>query len=147
MTDRAQLESLRDRLVAATGPDREIDCYLHAALVLRGPVRIIEPPTYDPRRFFCLPTAHAAMDWIGYDLLNVAPAYTASLDAAETLTPPDLACEAITYLRSEGTWHVEWYEPGKPANEATCSPDGIRSLSIAFCLARAEHELAKPGLA
>lgn len=82
MTDRKQLEDLRDRLVKATGPDRELDCYLHAALALRGPVTIVEPPAYDQRRFFCLPTAHTGMNWIGYDLLNVAPPYTFRIDFA-----------------------------------------------------------------
>lgn len=74
---------LISRVEAASGPDRELDCYLQAALEYKQPVRVVGPPAYDPQRYFCNPLPET--NWIGYDLLNTTPRYTASLDAAVAL--------------------------------------------------------------
>lgn len=80
----------KDELIAALekaeGPSRELDCYIWAAVNGKGQaVRIVGEPAYSPQRFFCNPNSE--IEWLGYDLLNVAPAYTASIDAALTLVP------------------------------------------------------------
>lgn len=80
MTD---LTALIARVERLEGPDREVDCLVDALVRLRGPFVIVGPPTYDPPRFFCNPNPE--IDWIGYDLLNVSPHVTASLDAVVAL--------------------------------------------------------------
>lgn len=80
------LAELRQRVEAATGPDREIDCYVEAFVArhtVDGEFHIVNPPTYDTPRFFYNPMP--SVSWIGYDLLRVSPAYTASLDAVLSL--------------------------------------------------------------
>ena len=85
MTD---LPSLIAKLEAATGPSRELDCEIWTAANGRGqPMISVGPPTYTEVRLFCNPTPE--IDWIGYDLYNTAPRYTASLDAALTLVPEE----------------------------------------------------------
>jgi len=80
----------RDALLAlaarceAEGPSRELDCYIHAALIVKGAVRVVDPPIFIERRYYALPDGSTA-DWIGYDLLNISARYTTSLDAAVTL--------------------------------------------------------------
>jgi hypothetical protein len=80
------LTALAERCEAATGPDRELDCRIAAAAhpTMAGDLCVVGPPTYEPERYF---SHHVGIDWIGYDLLNNAPTYTASLDAAMTLVP------------------------------------------------------------
>lgn len=77
------LSGLRERIKAATGPDRKIDCEIEAAIIHRERFVVVPPPFYDPERYFCNPDP--SVDWIGYDLLNTAPRYTASIDAALAL--------------------------------------------------------------
>lgn len=79
------VEDLISRLEEAEVGSRELDCLIEAwrmALTDDVEFRVVGPPTYDQERFFCGPKS---MDWIGYDLLNVSPAYTTSLDAALAL--------------------------------------------------------------
>jgi len=71
-----------ERLAAASAGHRILDCHIEAwrmALTEEVEFRTVGHPTYETERYFCGPKA---MDWIGYDLLRTAPAYTASLDAA-----------------------------------------------------------------
>lgn len=86
MSNPDRVSELLSRVEAASGPDRELDCYLEAFVsrhTADGQFHIVEPPTYDQRRFFYNPLP--SVDWIGYDLLNISPKYTESLDAALAL--------------------------------------------------------------
>jgi hypothetical protein len=78
------LPDLLARVEAAEGPDRELDCRIACAVDpgLKGEWQVVKPPFYDPERYF---SGQPGMDWIGYDLLNNAPVYTASLDATLAL--------------------------------------------------------------
>lgn len=81
------MTSLLTRLESGAGSDRELDCRLHV-LEMRRPgddreMHTIGPPTYDPPRHFFNPSPE--IDWNGYDLLNNAPPFTSSLDAALSL--------------------------------------------------------------
>lgn len=76
---------LAARCESATGPDRRLDCEIEAAIgKLKGEFRVVGAPTYDPERYF---SGQEGMDWIGYDLLNVGPHHTASIDSALALVP------------------------------------------------------------
>ena len=97
----AALADLIQRLTEATGPDRTLDCAIHA-IKLGGELRRVEPPTYEATRYFCNPNPD--IDWIGYDLLNVAPAYTASLDSALTLVPEGMGWRAGSRKNDLGEW-------------------------------------------
>jgi hypothetical protein len=75
-------------LRALERPDRNLDCQIHAHVIAPGePIKVIGPPTYDQPRLFVLPKPH--IDWIGYDLLNISPYYTADLEAAAQLITSD----------------------------------------------------------
>lgn len=72
-------------LEAAPEGSRELDIKIWVAVNGKGqPMKTVGPPSYNPPRFFCNPSPD--IDWIGYDLLIIAPNYT-SLDAALTLVP------------------------------------------------------------
>lgn len=88
--DIAALEALRDRVREATGPSRELDCLIHVVAMRhqyrcgdKGNFNIVDPPFYAERRFFFNPVPE--VEWIGYDLLNISPRYTSSLDACAAL--------------------------------------------------------------
>jgi hypothetical protein len=102
--DRETLMGLAERCEQATGPDRELDCRVAAAVhpSMAGEFRVVGPPTFDEPRYF---SGQEGMDWIGYDLLNNAPAYTASLDAAMALIPD-----------GEGEWPFVTYKSMNPDN-------------------------------
>lgn len=85
------MKELIERLEKATGPDRTLDCRIHAAHI-GGEFVVVGRPTYIPERYFANPNPE--INWIGYDLLNVSPAYTSSIDAALTLVPNDLPAMA-----------------------------------------------------
>lgn len=87
--------ALAERVEAASGPDRELDCRIAAAAhqSMAGEFHVVGAPTYEPERYF---SRQEGIDWIGYDLLNNAPAYTASLDAAMTLVPKGLTWDLST---------------------------------------------------
>jgi hypothetical protein len=131
------------RLEEAAEGSRELDCRVAAWLMtLSGPVEfhVVGPPTYEHERYFCAP---AGMDWIGYDLLNSAPAYTRSLDAALAL--------ASRVLPGLYMWNVEYDdEPtGTPASARVYAKTDGRGYAatpaIAMCIAilkatRASHD-------
>lgn len=89
LSPRASVKVLPDllaRLEAAEGADRELDCYVEAFVsrfTSDGQFHIVGPPTYDPQRFFYNPLP--SVEWIGYDLLDISPMYTASLDTSLAL--------------------------------------------------------------
>ena len=88
-----KFDILIERLEAATGPDRELDCRIETIMLTRkteGRFTVVGPPTYDIPRFFFNPDI--SVDWIGYDLLNTSKHYTSSIDAALTLVPEDMVC-------------------------------------------------------
>jgi hypothetical protein len=90
------LLELAKRCETASAPDRRLDCEIEAAIgKLKGEFRVVEPPFYDPERYF---SGQEGVDWIGYDLLNVGPHHTASLDAALTLVPKGQIAELATGL-------------------------------------------------
>lgn len=62
--DAARLLKLADR-VEREKPSRELDCHIHAAVVVRAPVHVIGPPAYDERRFFARPES-SSFDWLGH---------------------------------------------------------------------------------
>lgn len=101
------ISTVIERLRALTGPDRKVDGDIACAIGLLHP------------RDFTTPTSS----------IPSAPTYTASLDAARTLLPPN---------SGYGTWRVI----GKPPNAAIQSPDGEwsdyqsgQTEAIAFCIA------------
>jgi len=68
MTDRTTLLALAERCEQAAGPDRELDCHIHAP---------IEGRNIKPERWIETVKVYGHM----------VPRYTASLDAAVTLVP------------------------------------------------------------
>ncbi|MDE2426279.1 MAG: hypothetical protein KGO96_10285 [Elusimicrobia bacterium] len=107
------IDELVSSLEAATEGSRELDAYIWAAIHCPGqPVRVVEPATWKERRYFCNPDA--AMDWIGYDLLNVAKHYTTSLDAAL----PGESIEMASIQRSQPGQPSKWaaLDSGWPKN-------------------------------
>ena len=151
------LASLIARLEKATGANRELDCRIHALVLDTHPgggrYCVVGQPTYydEPRHFF---SPDPEMDWIGYDLLNVSPHYTSSIDAAMTLVPggfairdwmiwPGQPCQLTlleTHLKNGERWHGSpdrrW--PAKAATPAI-------ALCIAALKAVAETRRNAPG--
>ena len=78
--------TLIEQLEQTTEGSRELDCYIWGVHKGNGQeVKIVGLPTYQSSRFFCNPNPH--IDWVGYDLLNIAPHYTTSIDDALTFVP------------------------------------------------------------
>lgn len=132
--------TLADRVEALAGPDREVDCMITSAAhpSMAGEWRVVGPPNYDPPRFF---SAQKGMDWIGYDLLNNAPFYTSSLDAAMTLVP-----EGCVFSVDTLDGHSEAVVGNN--KRAIAQPDYVRGATpaLALCAAalRAHAERMKP---
>lgn len=81
-----ELCDLIEKLETANEGSRELDACVWVATNGKGqPMKKVGPPSYKVPRFFCNPDPD--IDWIGYDLLRIAPTYTTSLDAALTLVP------------------------------------------------------------
>jgi hypothetical protein len=78
------MTDLIERLKAATEGSRELDAQIWGAVNGNGSP-IVTVSEYEPPRLFCNPRPD--IEWVGYDLYNVAPAYTTSLDAALSLVP------------------------------------------------------------
>lgn len=139
------MKDLIERLEKATGPDRELDCYIWAVVNGKGePVSSVGPPTYEQRRFFCNPNPE--IDWIGYDLLNVAEHYTSSLDAALTLVPEGIRvvnlCASDPSLKYTGQARVllvpfntkdDWWTLSRNGNVE--EGEHKTSPAIALCIA------------
>lgn len=85
--NRARLLKLAEECEAAAGPDRRLDCFIHVETIRTsdGVFSEVPPGPWKETRWFYNPVP--SVDWIGYDLLNIAPHYTASLDAAVSLVP------------------------------------------------------------
>ena len=120
MTDkRDDLVNLRDRIAAATGPDREIDDALWSlttglsAYTEGEPLKAGNPP----RR----------------TRLSI-PNYTASIDAAVTLVPYRYGWGVENY----GVHARAWLLFPKPTYEVKA-----HTKPLALCFARIEYELAK----
>lgn len=81
MTDPQDLLRLADEVAAATGPDRDLNAAIHKAV-------------------FCIVCCRPLL----------APSYTASLDAAMTLIPPDHTVQLSDWdhpiLREKGPWQA-----------------------------------------
>jgi len=159
MTDRAALLQLRDRLAQATGPDRELDAEIARASGWTN-VELVPVWTSDE---WC-------GDEPGYDPNDdgeegpssgmTVPRYTASTDAALTLTPSGWLFQ-ITQAKGDQKFTARFTNP---ANGAECANFGWhvredgqrmdmdaylaalrweRTPALALCLARVELELAK----
>lgn len=86
MTANTPMLALADRVERAECPSRELDAEIWATTESKGaPVWRVGPPTYEPARLFCNPCPD--IDWIGYDLFQIAPHYTSSIDSAVLLVP------------------------------------------------------------
>jgi hypothetical protein len=123
------MTNLIARLEAAREGSRELDAMIWTAVNGKGqPMRRVGPPTYNPERLFCNPDPD--MNWIGYDLLNIAPHYTTWLDAALTLRPEGAEI-ALTDL-----YKVPMAEVGLNFTEG---PETARlehgTLALALCIA------------
>jgi len=130
------LGEILKRVEAATGPSREIDCYLEAFVARfepEGRFVTVGPPGYDPPRLFYNPMP--AVDWIGYDLLIISPAYTTSIDAAVALIERVVGgrqpgwtynCKAAY----DGRGSYNWFEITWPSTE--CQGRG-RTMALAAC--------------
>ena len=82
------MDDLIVKLEHATEGSRELDACVWVAVNGKGqPMKEVGPPSYKMPRFFCNPSPD--IDWIGYDLLEIAPKYTTSLDAAHSLVPEE----------------------------------------------------------
>ncbi len=78
--------NLIERLKAATAVSRELDARIWVVINGKGqPMKEVGRPSYKVPRFFCNPNPD--IDWIGYDLLEIAPKYATSLDDALTVPP------------------------------------------------------------
>lgn len=124
------MSDLIERLEKASEGSRELDAEIWAVVNGRGqPMQRVGPPTYNPVRLFCNPTPE--IDWIGYDLLNIAPAYTTSIDAALTLVPEN--CDWT--IEPDGAW-VRWMG-ADDVEEAQCvlSQRGGKCTALALCIA------------
>ena len=100
------LADLIARVETASGPDRELDCRIEAALVHAAQFLIVGPPTYATPRYFANPDLE--LDWIGYDLLETADNYTASIDAALALMERCLPGLVLVMRRlANGLWQVD----------------------------------------
>ena len=89
----AEIEKLIERLENATGPDRELDCYIFAAInpqwsdedvknILLKPYLVCK---YGEDK--CCTPQHQIEDGLNADHLANVPHYTSSIDAALTLVP------------------------------------------------------------
>lgn len=130
------MKDLIERLEKSEGPDRELDCLIWTAVNGKGqPMKTVAEPYYEPPRFFCNPNPE--INWIGYDLLNVAERYTASLDSALTLVP-----EGLAWTLGQNVHHRYWQasvhnldEDGRPQSIGYSSLQGNRTAPIALCAA------------
>ncbi len=127
-----QLLQLREMLSKATGPDVDLDCYIHAAM---------ENATYEPqsggRSAF-----HRGGSWVP---LGTVHRYTASIDAAVTLVPADTWRETNGPRRSinipspvQNFWHT--YITVWSVRQDFHGWGATEPLSI--CLARVNYELS-----
>lgn len=144
MIEMKTLDDLIVDLKSLTAPDRVLDAYIWAAIHCPDqPIVVVGPPTYTSTRYFCKPDA--ATDWIGYDLLSVAPHYTSSLDAALTLRPEGANCWGVEVVRLHPLVTFDAYcsrnfvNDGHWFNEANHT-----SPAIALCIAalRARKEVS-----
>lgn len=137
----ADLGALIARLEQATGPSREIDCYIYAETLRKAgddrQVTVIPPPTWNETRYFFNPNPE--IRWLGYDLLNNSPKYTSSLDSALTLVPEgwrlrDL-CQANPLMKADMALAV--LAPNEEYDSSEESPLGVHltSPAIALCIA------------
>ena len=112
----SDLTDLKRRVEEATGPDRDLDCLLQAALVHKVPA--VRSSAWNPPRFFANPTPD--VDWIGYDLAETSPRYTASLDATVALIERVLPGAEIEMWsdRKRGRWNAQLIPAGKAREDS-----------------------------
>lgn len=120
MTKAEQLRAIAYRCEAASGPDRELDHAIYEALG-NPVVRCASASTH------------------GTDLVNWAPFYTASLDAAVTLVPSGWAFSlgSLMGLPLERRWRCHLRDHNEPYNPATCSwiDSDLTTPALAICAA------------
>lgn len=117
MTDRAQLESLRDRLVAATGPDWILDDAI-AQIVLGLPAC----GTAGPRRY--TGDTDEALRWL---VPSECPSW---IVGKGKMRPDEPAYGAMFYSDDAGSHEV-------------ASGEHDANIAICVCLARVEYEIDK----
>lgn len=102
----------------------------------------VGPPTYDSNRYFCNPNPE--ISWIGYDLLNVAPRYTASIDAALELVPKGAGLRLERYwLSDREAWTSVVSTGGIPSNSARqFVAEDARAPAIALCISALKERAA-----
>lgn len=142
MTNRDTLLQLRDRLRAATGPDRELDLAIQNSL---GGER--------SRRWMWLDDGKDVI--VRHDYGPCAPgnpvcgldAYTASIDAAVTLVPEGLwyLCCTGRVREDEPLYAASFNLPDmtEDALSEVAAAEHAVNMPLCFCLARVEYELAK----
>ncbi len=137
----AGLDDLIARLEKATGPDRNLDCEIWVVANGKGqPMKIVGQPYYETPRFFCNPNPE--VNWIGYDLLNNAPLYTASLDAAMSLVPKGLN-GSIAFGKFFGA--ILWGSDPRKHQGENRAPTAALALCIASLKYRKAIALAERG--
>jgi hypothetical protein len=135
MTDdrRKMLEDLRDRLGKATGPDRELDATLARIAGIEFRSRRTLGGVNKGREWF-VGSLGGIQEWSRHP-----PSYTASIDAAVTLCPPDTNWDLEVHT-SEGiaaTFYVGGCGDGMNIIEFGSTP------ALALCLACIEYELSQ----
>lgn len=148
--DAQALKELRERLVTATGPDRDVDRFIHRDV--RGLCLHINQTLEGAQSdtgFTCDDCGADSWGNRGKDgqrLNDRVPAYTASLDAAVTLVP-----DGMWWMFAKGKarpteplYGVMFFKEGT-AEEVGPGAEHDSSLTLALCLARVEYEIAKAG--
>lgn len=140
MTAPDELRALAARAEAATGPDRDIDGWIHVLVhpetmvIGNKPGRFPQDPIYGPSR--------AVMEQLngkdGADYIG-APLYTASLDAAMTLFAPD---DARVINLSIGPWNAGQCRTWRATEPNEVTIGDAATLPLAICAA-ALRALAK----
>ncbi len=117
------LDGAADRCEAATGPDREIDCLIWAA-VIHGGFKWAGNSLYVPScdlRIGAIDPGKVARNFTCYQP-NV-PAYTASIDAAMSMVqeghqqPSDIVRAALDRLGKKFNLHCSWWPIITPYTE------------------------------
>ena len=127
------MHDLIEQLEAATEGSRELDACVWVAVNGKGqPMKKVGPPSYKEPRFFCNPDP--GIDWIGYDLLRIAPNYTTSLDAALTLVPEGMkwCISDLGQIGAEDWAFAGVY--GSPMVGSECDTNA-RTPALALCIA------------
>ena len=101
--DTQKLTGLRDRVRAATGPDRELDC--ETAVLLDGFIR--QPGKYEEDEFDYCYMDGGDLITPGYGGDQMVHYYTASVDAALALVERVLPRSDLQFIRDHGEWDVQ----------------------------------------